>query len=491
MLSLYGCEHYRYLRRTRGDTSDASQVAECSELFATADRVILAITAPPRQDVSVPRTKRKHVDAMEYVLAPSADAAVALVCQTSPADRCFFFLIEPSRPVYAYIDFDAPRAAFASYRSFRTMVLDAVGAFCRFVEALYCRKTDCQWQLFEACTDVKWSMHAHSTLVFESVATLGDVVRRFVDAARADLRYVNPRLAPLFAGDACFLDTSVCTSRPFRLPWCCKARGVANHLRPLAPAAAMADDVAAGFIHPTTAAAAPIVALGAPDAMMKAALPLGDLEPPTTWEAVSLAADRCARAAFPQWQHDTPLLQMLFDAELTPGGVLRWLAESSAHRAAWLCAMYALCHFCVGASGTLPDATAVTLAAEAYKFCASDARDRIATAQWATGAADDVGAPRLAATLYLPQLYGALLLCAVAGPYDSAAATDAEALAALADFVAMRGVSFSQAPDATERTVRHLMCVPLCFRQLSLLAVFKADARHETHPAPTFLAVRR
>lgn len=510
MLALYGCESYRHLRREAvgkkraalPHEEDTRQIAECSDLFATAERVVLAVSVPPRVTYARPAAAgaKRPQDNMEYVLAPTAAAAVALVCNTPPPDRCYFFLIEPERPVYAYLDFDARAAAFpqfASYAAFRAAAMHGVGAFAHFVDALYgvsLRKLDRYdgaWHLYEACTADKWSIHAHAAVLFDSVATLRAVVQRFVAALRDLARTHAATRERFFAprGDDCIIDCAVYTSRPFRLPWCCKTRGASNYLRPLAPAASMAADVLRAFVHPS--ATVSVAPLGAP-APPPAALCALAVAPPQTWEAVCAIAERCLAAAAAPARPAPPAvpLQLLLDADCSVDAVLAWLAGSSAARAAWVCAMYALCRFCLGSTGAEPaPADFVQLAHTAYVFCTAPGADRVQNMLECAGVGSAVDAPTDCGTLYLPQLYGALCVCAAPPPLP-AGARDADALAWLGAFVALEHADFGGVGAAELACVaRHLAAVPVGLGQLDCLALLPPAAAVPPPAAPAFLAL--
>lgn len=215
-----------------------------------------------------------------YWLFPNAASAAWQVAQSARADRQWFFQIEAARPVYAYLDIDRRAAGSYSREQFHRACRHAVRLFARFVEAYYARQlwshqhqgddnVDEHWFLYDASTEHKWSMHAHSQRVqWDSVDELHTVVDAFLRWLRRE-HAVAPRGAAvheLFARDQCMIDGSVYTKRPFRLPYNRKSPHDDNVLYPLH---AVRDDeqqrdILRGFVHPVVDSAEALVAVMLP-----------------------------------------------------------------------------------------------------------------------------------------------------------------------------------------------------------------------------------
>jgi hypothetical protein len=227
-------------------------------------RVVLASTVPR---------------AMTYWLFPNAESARR--CVQASLDTCWFRYIEDndSLATYAYFDMDRPygEGGFAKriakqdeqFRAAREQFIQAaklaVAYFQCFVDALFTGRTRVvapssyhgEWHFYDASTPEKLSMHAHSTMRFASVKELGSVVTRFVDMLRALHERNDPLVAPLFFYNtekkrhrwACIIDTSVYTSRPFRLPYQRKDCSRHNYLMPLCPLESVDADLKMAFVH--------------------------------------------------------------------------------------------------------------------------------------------------------------------------------------------------------------------------------------------------
>ena len=229
------------------------QVAQHSsyyDLGVYPDRVMLCNTVPHQYT---------------YWLLPNAEDAAVHVASSLAAERQWLFCIENGRPVYAYMDLDRPCDATVSVARFIELAQLATTLFVRFIDALYGFSPlarpdafqDDEWHYYQACTDAKLSVHAHSRILFASIDVLGAVVAHFRtwlewrrtsgDQSVQELFYTRRRALE------CIVDFRVYTKRPFRLPLNRKDVAVQNYLRPVhPPLASQVDEILRGFIHPWT-----------------------------------------------------------------------------------------------------------------------------------------------------------------------------------------------------------------------------------------------
>lgn len=266
----------KHRRRRKDDVAPIpdSQIAELSSEWTVPGRVVLATAA---------------YTGYTYYLPPSHDAALFVVAASPAIDRQWFYMIEAARPVYAFLDFDCGAVAAYTADSWAAAVRLCAVLFAGFAAATFMARCDTEpWRFYDASTPSKWSAHAHSRIVFASIADLHDVAARFFTWLRRRHAARDPLVAPLFfassrAPAACIVDHSVYTERPFRLPLNRKSLGAQNYLQPAygtAPLPTPQDEIAAGFLHPPpdTPTLPPYASVVAARRTITAALrPVGDL----------------------------------------------------------------------------------------------------------------------------------------------------------------------------------------------------------------------
>lgn len=206
-----------------------------------------------------------------YGLFCSAQRAIRELCSGALAPQFFALIEDDTRPVRCYFDFDAPPAELydpaCTQEQFVIDCANTVVYFCLYVDALLMRPT-CyfydprRWSFYSACTRAKFSVHAHSDLVFANVTQLRTIVQRFVqlmECLRQHDNFEGARRMFMRNGKS-VLDQKVYTPRPFRLPLNRKTQQSNNYLWPVAlhgqaqpgddDRPAMAQHLANGFIHP-------------------------------------------------------------------------------------------------------------------------------------------------------------------------------------------------------------------------------------------------
>lgn len=265
----------RKQRRRRGDDLPVpdSAIASLSSEWHVPGRIVLAAAT------------QAH---FTYYLPPSRDAALFLVASSPIVDRQWFYVIEANKPVYAYLDFDCDTPGAYTAATWAAAVQRCAVLFAGFVAATFlCPSNTDGWRFYDASTERKWSAHAHSRIVFASIADMREVAQRFCAWLRRRHAESDPLVAPLFfvsrrSPAACIVDGSVYTERPFRLPLNRKAINVANYLQPAygtQPYESMLDEINAGFLHPSpdTPTLPPFSAIVAARRDITAALrPVGD-----------------------------------------------------------------------------------------------------------------------------------------------------------------------------------------------------------------------
>lgn len=227
---------------------DDGAIAAYSPFYSRVDypdRVVLASTTPSMYC---------------YTICDSPESTVRMIASCPPCDRQWFYYLEKDRPVYAYADFDlAVEDNHAGFTrpTFLACARDLISRFEHFTAAWYSLVSldayndgGGEWRWFDATTDEKFSLHAHSHLLFPDVATLNTVVQAFREYLLWAEQYDAAALTRCFFSTPkqpslrrLIMDTNVYNKRPFRTPYSRKHLRTNAYLLPLCLDADQMDDL--------------------------------------------------------------------------------------------------------------------------------------------------------------------------------------------------------------------------------------------------------